>query len=213
MTAYETDIYYAIKSPNLDSVIQNFLERNNIQLTVEQWRLMNYEKLRKWDYPKVEELADAQAKINSTDPVLIAEGHLQLSEYYAKCIEVKKRFPKVETEIQDLDKLKTLKKNIVNAARVKKVSSGFDVEGVWFAFDNAARIAYLELFLALSVDNTMTQRWRADTEWVNMNYTLFQKLIIAGRVHLSTHFNWQESKETEIDSCTTIEQLNEVIIE
>jgi hypothetical protein len=91
---YETDIYYAIKSPNIDSVIQSFLERNNIQSTVLEWRLMNYTKLRKWDYPEYVEYLDAIVKLNSTILSIKTEGQAQLDQYIADCLNVKIRFPK-----------------------------------------------------------------------------------------------------------------------
>jgi hypothetical protein len=91
---YETDIYYAIKSQNIDSVIQDFIDTANEQLTVDQWKLDNYAKLRKWDYPEYAEYLDAIVKLNSTDLSIRAEGQVQLDKYIADCLNVKIRFPK-----------------------------------------------------------------------------------------------------------------------
>lgn len=63
-------------------------------VTVAQWRVTNYQILRKWSYPNLAEKADADVKINSGEPTMITEGSAQLSQYYTDCLAVKARFPK-----------------------------------------------------------------------------------------------------------------------
>lgn len=45
-------------------------------------------------YPDFREYLDAQVKINSGDYTLIVEGKEQLANYYQKCLDVKKAYPK-----------------------------------------------------------------------------------------------------------------------
>ena len=63
-------------------------------ITVEQWRINNYEDLRRWAYPNQTDFNDAQVKINSGINALQLEGQIQLESYVQNCIMIKKRFPK-----------------------------------------------------------------------------------------------------------------------
>ena len=96
-----TDIAEAIKvgaaNIELDLIIQEFLSGPYYfgePITIVQWRLDNYAKLRQWAYPPMAEYLDAQVKINSGDSDIIAEGQAQLTQYLADCLSVKLRFPK-----------------------------------------------------------------------------------------------------------------------
>ena len=104
--ANSTDIVDAVKSEDsvLNSKIQAHLVYNNIEMSVNEWRLENYQLLRKVDYPSYGDYLDASAKINSKDNLLAAIGWSELSEYYKKCSLVKTRFPKQEQDsIYNLD--------------------------------------------------------------------------------------------------------------
>jgi len=78
----------------LNDTIESYLTDNNINKTVDQWRIDNYAQLRKWAYPKPEELNDAEIKLNSGDTSLEDEGQNQKDDYIQKCLDVKSRFPK-----------------------------------------------------------------------------------------------------------------------
>ena len=80
----------------LNQTIQSFLDSAFYQgppTTFAQWRIDNYAILRKWSYPEIGELADAQLKIRNNEP----EGETQLADYDAVCWAVKLRFPKENT--------------------------------------------------------------------------------------------------------------------
>lgn len=79
---------------DLNDVIQAYLDDNNVDKTVDQWRVENYKQLRRWAYPRMEELNDAQAKRNSGVDELENEGQQQLDDYVSACLDVKTRFPK-----------------------------------------------------------------------------------------------------------------------
>lgn len=53
-----------------------------------------YQELRLRAYPDYREYLDAQVKINSGSPELVAEGEAQQQAYIQACLEVKKRYPK-----------------------------------------------------------------------------------------------------------------------
>jgi len=79
----------------LNPVIQKLLDRIQSDQTPEEWRIANYEGLRRLAYPKTGEATDAQAKLFNLDPVIQAEGQAQLEAYSVACFAVKLKFPKV----------------------------------------------------------------------------------------------------------------------
>lgn len=104
--ANSSDIVDAVKSNDslLNAKIQQHLDYNNIEMSVNEWKVENYQLLRKIDYPPYGDYLDASAKINSKDNLLAAIGWDELGKYYEKCASVKIRFPKPSQElVSDLD--------------------------------------------------------------------------------------------------------------
>jgi hypothetical protein len=58
--------------------------------------LSRYGEQRAAEYPPLADFADALVKQNSGNPTLEAEGVSQLSDYVAKCLAVKAKYPKPE---------------------------------------------------------------------------------------------------------------------
>lgn len=54
-----------------------------------------YQELRAAEYPDYREFLDAQVKINSGDEALITAGQAQLEAYYAACLAIKDKYPKL----------------------------------------------------------------------------------------------------------------------
>jgi len=98
MTTLQSDIPRAIQNEASDSqlnaIIKEYLAVWDINKTVSEWRTENYAQLRRWAYPPMAELSDAQAKLNSGVTELENEGQNQLNNYVQKCLGVKARFPK-----------------------------------------------------------------------------------------------------------------------
>lgn len=61
---------------------------------IETYQEPNYFEKRAVSYPDFREYLDAQVKINSGNEKLIAEGKIQLQNYYQKCLEIKNTYPK-----------------------------------------------------------------------------------------------------------------------
>lgn len=55
----------------------------------------SYAEKRASEYPKYAEYLDAQVKINSENPELISQGQMQLDKYFADCLDVKNKYPKL----------------------------------------------------------------------------------------------------------------------
>jgi hypothetical protein len=64
------------------------------------WKMENYDFLRKFFYPPIEEHIDAQVKIASSNLGTKQEGQVQLSNYLQKCQKVKDRFSKKNKEVK-----------------------------------------------------------------------------------------------------------------
>jgi hypothetical protein len=105
---HENDIVF-------DSIIANYIEGNNIDCSVNEWRLDNYELLRRWAYPPQCDYLDAVAMVNSGDYILISTGLSGLRMYYQQCLDVKRRFSKRTPQaIGDFNK-KEVQAILVNA--------------------------------------------------------------------------------------------------
>lgn len=102
-TVEKTDYLYAKiqdSFPTINNAMSD-LELNQTILTfyysrvdVAVWRVENYKWIRKQFYPDLEDKADAEVKLSSTDPTMQAAGQAQLDKYNADCLAVKTRFPK-----------------------------------------------------------------------------------------------------------------------
>jgi hypothetical protein len=83
-----------LSDDSLNGIVQAYIDQEELNITVGQFRVLQYSDLRAVDYPDSKERDDAQAKLFSTDPVIQAEGQAQLDQYYSDCLAVKARFPK-----------------------------------------------------------------------------------------------------------------------
>lgn len=102
----------------------------------------------------------------------------------------------------------------VKTKRKEKQGSNFSINGVWFHSDYEARLAYQELRSTLELDPGFTTRWKAmHGVWVDMDAALFASILSVGQAHLQQCFEWEEGKQEEVESCTTSEEVNNIILE
>jgi len=73
---------------------QKITDHFNGLINPAEYRVENYPWIREKFYPKLEEKADADVKINSGIPELVTIGQQQLSVYAQDCLNVKIKFPK-----------------------------------------------------------------------------------------------------------------------
>lgn len=69
-------------------------EKNYPVLTIPPETEPDYQELRRRSYPDYRDFLDAQVKINSGDPELVAMGETQQQAYIQACLEVKTQYPK-----------------------------------------------------------------------------------------------------------------------
>lgn len=56
---------------------------------------INYRDRRAAEYPPMNDYIDGMVKQSSSDPAIVAEGNAQVAAYFAACLAVKSRIPKV----------------------------------------------------------------------------------------------------------------------
>ena len=99
----------------------------------------------------------------------------------------------------------------VQDIKKSNLNGGFIIEDVLFDSDLAARTAYLELGFKISKNLDFSTPWKAsDGVWVTMNSQLAENLQVAYEGHIQNCFEWQATKELEIHSATTIEELSNI---
>lgn len=117
-----------------------------------------------------------------------------------------------ETQEESLTKARVnVENNLVNE-KMKVRSEGILVDGVLFDTDSEARLSYLELMIKLMMDPEYSVAdWKAsDGVWVTMDNTLFQKIVLAWEQKLTSVFSFVKSKENEIKSKSTKEELDSI---
>ena len=114
----------------------------------------------------------------------------------------------------ELNQLKSEKLQQIQLKKNELRDAGFLVDGILFDSDLPARTAYNEIALKFMADPSFIKRdWKASTGvWVDMNFTLFQKLITQGEIHLESCFMWQANKEIAINAATTVDDVNAIEI-
>lgn len=87
----------------------------------------------------------------------------------------------------------------VQAGKCQARDAGFDVSGVHFDSDQAARTAYLELAMEIAANPAYSTDWKASTGvWVTMDATLFAQVKLAGTTHVQSCFAWQATRDAEL---------------
>ena len=100
----------------------------------------------------------------------------------------------------------------VQAEKVRVMDGGLDLNGTHWDTDERAQAAYVKYYLGLLQDQTLVvSDWKASSGvWVEMNALAFQELQAALKAHEEALFTWQRQKETTINACQTIEELEQV---
>ena len=109
---------------------------------------------------------------------------------------------------------KALKETEQTLSQEKKAikTQGLLVNGILFDTDDAARIAYIELFLKfMTSPEYVVNDWKAsEGQWVVMDYALFGQIMNAWEQQLSSLFTFIKQKETELKSKTSADDLKAI---
>jgi len=109
-----------------------------------------------------------------------------------------------EVQVEVLSKLVEEKRKIK--------SEGLLIDGVLFDTDEYSRLAYMELMFKFIMNPAyVVNDWKAsEGVWITMNKSIFDKLMTAWELKMTSLFTFVKMKEIEVKSKETIEDLKAV---
>ena len=117
-----------------------------------------------------------------------------------------------ETDAEKFEKAKKEAEMALEQEKKAVKTQGVVVDGTLFDTDDSARLSYIEFMLKLMQSPQYTvSEWKAsDGVWVTMDSVLFNKLMAAWEVRLTTIFSFVKAKENELKDKTTVESIQAV---
>lgn len=113
-----------------------------------------------------------------------------------------------------LDLVKSELKTLLAAERYKKEISGVKttIQGLEITVDTnrGDRDVFVQKYLLMS--DTDTVEWKFPEGWLTLSKSDLGQVVSAGAAHVQSSFSWEASKVVEIDSCTTLQELDAVVI-
>lgn len=124
------------------------------------------------------------------------------NRHYAEFLELQARDEaQLVAPSASLDDRIASKSAAIQTAKCRIRDAGYDVNGVHFDSDHAARTAYLELAMEIAADPAYSTDWKASPgKWVTMNAALFAAVKTAGAEHMAAVFGWQAARDAELAS-------------
>jgi hypothetical protein len=105
-------------------------------------------------------------------------------------------------------------KEILAAERYKKEVAGVKttIQGQEVTVDTmrGERDVFVQKYLLMADNDTV--EWKFPEIWLTLTKEDLGTAVSAGVNHVQDCFNWEASKVTEIDSCTTLEELDAIVI-
>ena len=116
---------------------------------------------------------------------------------------------------QPIDLVRATLKNTVAANRYVVEVSGVKttVQGVEVTVDTArgSRDIFFSAYTTMTESDTIG--WKFPEAWLTLTHAELGSIVAAGKAHIQSCFNWERTKGEEIDACTTLEQLDAVVLE
>lgn len=145
---------------------------------------------------------DSVLRLHSADTQYAGETPWAIGDYIianaATIIEAIKaaRDSTPEKSLADLIATKT---TAIQAEKCCVRDAGFEVDGIHYDSDQAARMSYLEFAMEITAVPTYSKTWKAsEGVWVTMDAALFAKVKAAGEAHMSAAFSWQAARDAEL---------------
>lgn len=114
-----------------------------------------------------------------------------------------------------LEIVKAELKQIVTAKRYEREVAGVKVtiQGTEVTVDTSRgnRDIFVQKFLLMT--DTDTVQWKFPEGWLTLTKSDLGLAVDAGASHVQSEFNWENAKHAEIEACTTLEQLDVVVLE
>jgi hypothetical protein len=114
-----------------------------------------------------------------------------------------------------IDFVKGTLKNIIAANRYIAEVSGvkMTVQDIEVTVDTArgSRDIFFSAYATMSESETIG--WKFPEAWLTLTYAELGEIVAIGKAHIQTCFDWERTKDEEIDACATLEQLDAVVLE
>lgn len=69
---------------------------------------------------------------------------------------------------------------------------------------------YAQQFLLMADTDTIS--WKFQSIWLTLSKAELGQCVAAVSAHVQTQFQWEMAKNAEIDACTTLDELNDIVI-
>jgi hypothetical protein len=114
-----------------------------------------------------------------------------------------------------VDSVKNSIKEIVANNRYVKENSGIklEIQNTLVSIDTArgSREIFFDTWLAMTEEETIN--WKFPETWMSVTKSDMFTIVSAGKTHIQTCFNWEQSKVIEIDNATTLQELHAINLE
>jgi hypothetical protein len=116
---------------------------------------------------------------------------------------------------KNIDQVKGELKNIVAANRYNKENLGITVTiqgtDVWCDTSRGNRDVFFQKYALMGDADTVN--WKFPNAWLNLTKPELGYIVGSGVAYIQGCFDWEETKVAEIDACTTLSQLDAVVLE
>lgn len=116
---------------------------------------------------------------------------------------------------KDIEVVKGELKNVIADMRWMKENKGItlNIQGidVWCDTSRGNRDIFLQKY-TLMPDNT-TINWKFPNGWLSLSKTELGTIVTEGANYIQTCFDWEASKSTIIDACTTLAELDALVFD
>lgn len=114
----------------------------------------------------------------------------------------------------NIDHVKSNLKNIIATERYKAEISGtkIEIQGNTVTVDTTreGRNIFVHQFVLMDDDDSIL--WKFPECWLTLTKLELGAALVAGTAHVRSAFDWESVKSAEIDNCTTLAELDAVIL-
>lgn len=94
--------------------------------------------------------------------------------------------------------------------RWQKLNQKVEVNGVHYGTDSQTTLALQQAF----VSNLEQLNWKVNSDtWVELTQTHVNDILAAISAHIQICFDWEKSKVDEINACSTLEELDAIVVD
>ena len=115
---------------------------------------------------------------------------------------------------KNIDLVKGELKALVAAERYNKENSGvtLTIQGVevWCDTSRGNRDIFFQKYAIMGDNDTVN--WKFPEAWLTLTKPELGSIVVQGTTYIQGCFNWEAQKNSEIDACTTLAELDAVVL-